>query len=398
MKVTAKSVAALTLPADKSDVIHFDDALPRFGYRLRRSSGKVLRSWVVQYRRGRRSPRIKIGSADVITAEAARAAAKKILAKVDLGEDPQSDRHDRRSKDKLTLRALVDDYLVAKRQQLRPRSFVEIKRYLTTGYFKPLHNLPIDSITRRDVAHRVVAIARESGSPTAARARGALSAFFAWCMQMGLVEHNPTVGSAKPAESKPRDRVLSDDELAAVWHACPNNDFGRIVKLLILMPCRRAEIGDMRWSEINPDGTWTLPPERSKNGRPLALPLMPMARAIIESVPQLVTRDQLFGQRSHGFTRWVQDKCALDERLAGQVQSWHLHDLRRSVATRMADLGIMPHVIEEILNHRSGHKRGVAGTYNRSPYEREVRAALTLWEDHIRALVAGDERKILNFQ
>jgi len=64
----------------------------------------------------------------------------------------------------------------------------------------------------------------------------------------------------------------------------------------------------------------------------------------------------------------------------------------------MADLGIMPHVIEEILNHRSGHKRGVAGTYNRSPYEREVRAALTLWEDHIRALVAGDERKILNFQ
>ena len=74
--------------------------------------------------------------------------------------------------------------------------------------------MPLDTITRRDVAARVVAIVRESGSPTAARARGALSSFFVWCMQMGLVENNPTIGATKPAENQPRERVLADAELA----------------------------------------------------------------------------------------------------------------------------------------------------------------------------------------
>src|SRR6478609_3045801 len=141
---------------------------------------------------------------------------------------PQADRADRRGKDRLTLRALVDDYLAAKQPHLRPRSFVEAKRYLTSGYFKPLHGMPLDTITRRDIAARVVAIVRERGSPTAARARGALSSFFVWAMQMGLVENNPTIGSTKPAESKPRERVLSDEELARIWRACGDDAFGKI--------------------------------------------------------------------------------------------------------------------------------------------------------------------------
>ena len=77
------------------------------------------------------------------------------------------------------------------------------------------------------------------------------------------------------------------------------------------------------------------------------------------------------------------------------VKNWTTHDIRRSVATRMADLGIVPHIIEQILNHQSGHKRGAAGIYNRSSYEREVRAALALWHDHLRTLVEGGKRKIL---
>jgi hypothetical protein len=75
-----------------------------------------------------------------------------------------------------------------------------------------------------------------------------------------------------------------------------------------------------------------------------------------------------------------------------------VHDIRRSVATKMADIGVQPHIIEQILNHQSGHKRGPAGVYNRSVYEREVRAALGLWADHVRALVGGGERKVLAFK
>ena len=397
MKLDAKTVSVLVIPPGKTDHIIWDGELRGYGYRLRLGAGgKVLRSWVVQYKRAGATRRLLLGSGGVLTAEAARAAAKKVLAKVALGEDPQADRTDRRGKDRLTLRALIGEYLAAKQPQLRPRSFVETKRYLTSGYFKPLHGMPLDTITRRDIAARVVAIVRESGSPTAARARGAISSFFVWCMQMGLVENNPTIGSTKPAESKPRERVLSDDELARIWKFCGDDAFGKIIKLLILTACRRAEIGDMCWSEIDFDrSTFTIPARRAKNGRAHTLPLIPMMLDIIKSVPRLVSRDQLFGMRGDGFTGWVKGKRALDERSG--VAGWTVHDIRRSVATKLADLGTQPHIIEQILNHQSGHKAGPAGIYNRSSYEREVVAALLRWEDHTRTLVEGTERKILGF-
>jgi len=397
MKLTARSVAALTLPAGKDDVIHFDDAMPGFGFRVRRGSGgKVLRTWVCQYRRAGATRRVLIGKVEVLGAEAARAVAKEVLAKVALGQDPQAEKADRRDKDRNSLRTLVEEFLAAKEPRLRARSRVEIRRYLTGPYFKPLHNLPLDTITRRDVAARVVAIARESGNPTAARARGALSNFFAWTMTMGLAEANPTIGSAKPAQNKPRERVLSDPEVAAIWRACGDDEYGKIVKLLILTGCRRAEIGDMRWPEIDLDrAIFTIPASRSKNNREHTLPLMPAALDIIRSVPQRVSRPQLFGERSHGFTRWVQDKRALDER--SKVADWNVHDIRRTVATGLANLGTPPHVVEAILNHQSGSKRGVAGIYNRSPYEREVRAALATWHDQIRTIIEGGERVVVNF-
>jgi integrase len=213
---------------------------------------------------------------------------------------------------------------------------------------------------------------------------------------MGLCESNPVNDVVKPAQGGGRARVLSDSELAAIWRACGNDDYGRIVRLLILTGCRRGEIGDMRWPEIDLErGTWTLPAARSKNGRPHTLPLMPAMLDIIEGVPRMVSRPQLFGQRAAGFTRWSIDKPELDRRSG--VTGWTVHDIRRTVATRMADLGVQPHVIEAALNHVSGHRRGVAGIYNRSVYEREVATALSLWADHIATIVSGGERKVVAF-
>jgi integrase len=270
----------------------------------------------------------------------------------------------------------------------------ELRRYLGGSYFKPLHNMPVDKVTRRDIASRLVAITREHGSITAARARTALSAFFVWTMQMGLAEANPVIGTIQPEDSKRRERVLSDAELASVWRACGGDTYGRCVRLLILTGCRRQEVGGMCWSELSND-TWTIPAARSKNGRAHTLPLMPMIREILERVPHMVNRDPLFCARGKGFGGWAAGKPGLDERSG--VAEWTHHDIRRTVATRMADLGVQPHVIEQILNHQSGHKAGPAGIYNRSSYEREVCAALALWADHVRSIVAGGERKVLPF-
>jgi integrase len=397
MRLTAKTVGALTLPVGKTDMIVFDGEVRGLGYRLRLgANGKLLKSWVVQYKRGGATRRMNLGPAAVLGAEAARMQARKVLGKVALGEDPAGDRRDRRDRDRNTMRALVDEYLAAKRKEVRPKTFNEVERYLTGTYFRPLHGMPVDTITRHDVARRVVVIARESGNATARESRGALSTFFVWCLRMGLCDANPVNDSVKPAEIKPRERVLSNDELANLWRAAGDDEYGKIVRLLVLTGCRRAEIGDMAWGELDLDrGTWTIPASRSKNGRQHVLPLMPAMLDIIKSVPRMVSREQLFGQRSHGFTNWTLPKPVLDERSG--VVDWTIHDIRRTVATRMNDIGIAPHIVEAVLNHQSGSRRGVAGVYNRSLYEREVRNALAQWEDHVRALVEGGERKILTY-
>ena len=95
------------------------------------------------------------------------------------------------------------------------------------------------------------------------------------------------------------------------------------------------------------------------------------------------TTDFLWGKR--GFSDWNGAKHELDERLS--IADWHLHDLRRTSATQMAELGVQPHIIEAVLNHVSGHKGGVAGIYNRAKYADEMRAALQRWADQIEAIV-----------
>jgi integrase len=394
VKINSRTVAALKLPTGKSDHIGWDAELIGFGVRVRRGAdGQVRRSFIAQYRHGKQTRRIKLDAGNALTAEQARTAAKAILAKVALGEDPQAERHGRR--DARSLRSVVDEFLTAKRATVRPTTFRGLHAYLTGGYFRPLHTTTIDQISRADVAARLVAITREHSANTAMHCRGKLGALFAWAVQMGLVDTNPVIGTIRPEGSKARERLLTDAELAKIWAACGDDDHGKIVRLAALLGQRRGEIGGMCWSEVDlGHSTWTIPSSRAKNGRSHTLPLPPLAMQIIESVPRMVGRDYLFGVRAEGgFVRWSQAKAALDDR-AGIADTWVLHDLRRATATGLANLGVAPHVVEAILNHQTGTRNAIARTYNKSNYENETRAAMVLWSDHIGALTSGGPRKI----
>src|SRR5262249_44877984 len=150
MKLTDKLVATLTLPDGKDDAIYWDDDPKRLGYRLRRSGDKVLRSWVVRYRVGAQQRRMSLDT--VLTVEQARGAARKILAKVELGEDPQGDKRRERDGGKLTVRALVEEYIADRRPELRPKTLRDTTTYLVGSYFRSLHVMAIEKVTRRDVA------------------------------------------------------------------------------------------------------------------------------------------------------------------------------------------------------------------------------------------------------
>jgi integrase len=227
-------------------------------------------------------------------------------------------------------------------------------------------------------------IAKENGLVTANRARSTLSSLFAWAIGEGLCESNPIIGTNVQEETA-RRRVLTDADLAAIWKAAPDDDYGRIVKLLTLTGQRREEIGALRWSEIDMNKKLiTLSASRTKNGVEHQIPLSDAAMMVLKTCCR--DHDLLFGLGPNGFAGWSRSKLALDA--ACGVKDWTIHDLRRTVATRMADIGIQPHVIEAVLNHVSGHKAGGAGIYNRSTYAAEKRAALDAWANHLAVAIA----------
>jgi integrase len=402
VKLTQATIQRLALPADKAEAIYFDNDLPGFGLRLRAGGS---RNWIIQYALGAKQRRMTLGSTMVLDASKARETARKLLASVRLGRDPAAERTESRVRaSDEELGVIVDRFLARQEPRLRPRSYTETKRYLKE-YWKPLHGLHLARISRATVAARLDAIADESGPVAADRARAALSAFFAWAIRQCLCEVNPVVGTNKAAELRARERVLSDHELKAIWDALPDSDYGRIVRLLILTGQRREEIGGLRWSEIDiAKRVITLPSERTKNHRSHDVPMSKAALELLKSQTTRAGRDFVFGDgprsneqngqgtKQAGFQGWSKSKTALDAQTTS-IAAWRLHDVRRTVATRMAELGVQPHIVEAVLNHASGHKAGIAGVYNRAAYVDEKTAALALWAKYVDRLISGTSRE-----
>jgi integrase len=393
MKLTQTNVAKLTLAKGATDKIFFDDEISGFGLRVREGGS---RKWVLHYRIGGFQRRYTVGAAGVLTLDEARKKARKVLVAVDDGKDPAAQKATQRADSSLMFSSVIKDYLDVRlmgNKPMKPRSHAESKRHLEKDW-KPLHRLVVSSIVRATVATRLREIAKASGPVAADRARSTLSAMFAWAIGEGLCEVNPVSGTNKSSEDVPRERVLSAAEMVAVWNAAPDNDYGRIVKLLLLTGQRRDEIGSLRWSEIDMEEKLIkLPTERTKNKRSHEVPLSDSAIAVLEAVGRRDDRDLVFGIGEGGYSGWSRSKEVLDE-AAELEEAWTLHDLRRTVRTGLGQLGVLPHVSEAILNHLPPK---LVRTYDRNKYEAEKRGALNRWSAHVRLLVEGGERKVVAF-
>jgi integrase len=396
IRFTDAYVRRLALPAGKTDHIAWDPDLPGFGVRLRTAKA----SYVVQYRVGTDQRRKGLGDVRKVTLEDARGIARKRFAQVELGIDPDAEEEKRRTDqaaDALTFEKVAELYLAAQLARLeadtlRRNTYIAEERYLRR-HCTSFHGKPVSKVTFEDVAKLIRKLVKEHGATSAARARGALSSFFAWSMRQGIgVKANPTIGTDNPVYGKaPRDRVLNDDEIRIIWRNCADDDFGRIVRLLLLTACRRDEIGGLRWSEIDlANAKLVIPKERTKPKRALELTLPQTAVAILESVRRRNSRDTLFGGGASGFCAWSYSSMALGARITAAdgkaLAPWRLHDLRRTVRTRLGKLGVLPHIAELVLNH-AGHKSGIGGVYDHHDYEPEITAALAKWEAHLLAIL-----------
>jgi integrase len=396
MRLDAKTLAKLKLPAGKPEAKFFDDDVPGFGVRLRAGGGAAR--WIFQYDIAGRTRRMMLGAITAVEPAVARDKAEELYHKVRLGADPAGDKAESQVRAAESFDAILRPYLAQQRGELKPLSYTQKERHLVK-HCRSLHGLPLVKVDRRAIATKLTAVANKSGDVESNRVRASLSAFFNWCMAQGFADANPVVGT-KPRKEKSRDHVLSDDDIKAIWNATAgDDDYSAIVRLLMMTGQRADEIGSLSWPEIS-DDCITLPGTRVKNGRDHVVPLSKPARAILQARPKMLGRDFVFG-RAHsdgGFSGWSACKVLLDERIkaaGAKVKPWVNHDLRRTVATRMAEIGVAPHVVEAVLNHVSGHKAGVAGIYNRATYANEKRAALILWADHLLGIVEGKPRKVV---
>jgi integrase len=249
---------------------------------------------------------------------------------------------------------------------------------------------PARSLDRAVVVRVLDGLAKDGKAAMAGAAARYGGALFGWTVKRGTLASNP-FERVPVAPTVRRDRVLSDGEIRSVWRATEGpGPFNAIVRALLLTGQRREEVSGLTSSELDPGlSAWTLPGTRSKNSKPHIIPISAQMETLLRAQPCVSGTDLVFPGDRSVFSGWSKSKARLDRRSG--VSGWTLHDLRRTAATGMAELGTAPHVIEAVLNHASGHKAGVAGIYNQARYASEMRRALNLWGAHVVAIVEGRE-------
>lgn len=357
-KLTNAKVAALKPGAARRD--HWDELLPGFGIRVSPAGRKT---WVVMLRRrpGGNASRISLGTYPAVSLAAARVKARELLA------DPS------RLPAATTVEEAVAEYIHRDQRGKQRKAWREVEQLLTRET-APWKGRRLATINRRDVVELINA-AVDRGSPIAARRLLAhLRRFLTWCVEQSHLEVSPAVAVGQPADAPVRDRVLSDAELRAVWRALPllGWPWGPIGQLLVLTAQRSGEVMGLRWEELAED-IWTLPAGRTKANREHKVPLVPQVQEIVAALPRLhgtLVFPSRGGRPSSNFP-----KARLDQ-LSG-ASGWRLHDLRRTAASGMAELGVAPHVVGAVLNHSP---KGVTmAVYVKHDFKAEKRAALENW-------------------
>ena len=388
-KITEATAATIQVPDGKRDVIIFDEILTGFFVRVY-ANGRA--NYGIDYYVDGKRRRMTLGPAGKGTLATARKNAGDVLAKARLGDDTLGERQENKKRGENSFKTISEKYLKDAEPRLAASTHRDFSRYLMQ-HLKPLHLMPVAEIERRDIVSQIDRIVKENGASAADHCRATLSAFFAWCIERQYRDDNPSSGIAKRSTSSSRSRVLSDSELSEIWRHAGDGGYGAIVKLLMLTGQRRAEIGGLRWSEF---GEYTrrinLPTDRVKNRREHIVPLSDQAMAVLASVPRWEGHEYMFGKTGKtGFSGWSKSKMRHERRIntarekqgLENMPDWGLHDLRRTVASGMARLGVALPVIERVLNHQSGSFAGIVGVYQRHTFEDEMRVALERWGKHV---------------
>lgn len=397
--LTTRAVDALKADPDKRIEVP-DPALSGLYLVIQKSGAK---SWALRYRFGGKPAKLTLGRWPIMGVAEARGAATDALEEIHHGRNPAEAKKAAKveastdtERDRLS--NVID--LFMKRHASRNRRGDDVLAMFRREIMDKWGDRDIHSITKRDVIEVLDGVVDRGSPVTANRLRAHLNTLFNWAKGRDVIEANPLDGIKPPAPEKPRNRVLTDDEIRLFWSACDclGYPFGPIYRLLLLTGQRLREVAEMSWREVDGD-IWTLPDARSKNADEHTVPLSAEALAVLETLPRISGRYVFTTTGNSAVSGFTRAKERVDKLLAEAssepIPAFTIHDLRRTAATGMAGLRFPPHVVEAVLNHRSGTRRGVAGVYNRFDYADEKRAALEAWARYVIQLVDGSADNVV---
>lgn len=387
-KLTTKFIEG-QMPKPSKRLDFRDELMPGLVLRISTSG---IKTFCLHKRINGKMRRLTIGRFPIISLADARKRVQQVLYEIETGRF--EDRTGIEIEAKRTLGDVIPDY-IGKYAKVHNRDWKRKQALLAK--FDTLHDKRIDQIKRADVV-KACDVIHKTAPTSANRALAHLKQLMGWCVERGMIEANPISGMKPLSKEKPRERVLTDNELGALWAACGDEGypFGECMKLLMLSGQRRAEVAEMRWSELDLEKRlWTLPSSRAKNGKQHTVPISDAMLEVLRKTPMFFNSDYVFTTTGKspvsGFGRL---KDRLDKALPKGTEPWIIHDLRRTMSTNMAMLGVPQPVTEALLNHKTGVVSGVAAIYNVYSYADEKREALATWSQHVMELVRKQDDEI----
>jgi len=372
------------------------------GFGCRASKQGVVSFFAMRRPRGSaKSIRIKVGDFPAMSLVDARQRARALLTEMQDGGDPRARKAEetrlaaveRASTFGTVAEAFITRHVASK------RAAREIERLVRRELISRWGERPIASIARAEVIAMIDEIV-DRGHPEAARQTLTyLRRLFGWAVPRYDLQSAPTdhlKGKDLIGAKKPRQRVLSDSEIALIWRATEGPEaayYGPFIRLLLLLGARRSELGRAPWSEFDLDAAlWTIPPGRMKSDESHAVLLPPAAVEILRAPPQ-GKGYVLNGAQIH----YVRAKDRLDARMTRlnggkAIPHWTLHDLRRTFRTGLSRLSIAPHIAELCIGHR---QQGLHRIYDLHKFDAEKRHAFEAWAAHVKRVVAPPEGRVV---
>jgi len=360
-----------------------------------------IKTWDLAYRiRGSgKVRRLSLGRVADVSLERARQRANELTSAARAGRDLVAEEEERRAAaaSRLTVQKLIELYL-RRRVTGRLRTAKEIESRLKRALAPILHR-HADDIRRRDIRELLDAVADRRIEREAEKRRQTVGTMFRWALSQDIVETDATAGLKAYDPGTPRDRVLTVEEIEALWKWLDSgtlpSDPADIMKLELLTGARCGEISGLCVEEIHHgEWTWTLPAARSKNKRPRVTPLVGLARQIIEARLSTVQAGRLFtAETGTVLTAAHIGHYLLVRRDKLPIDKFTTHDLRRTVATMLAEMGIALDLVAAIVGHEAGGKetRTLVRHYVRTDLIERKALVLRAWDERLQDIVAGRE-------